>query len=134
MTLYCNDGCQTAIKFDKSRISPNGKMIPLNLDDTTHDCPKRPSLSNKGTITCKYCTEPITFDNNIKAESGKKIPLNLDETYHDCLKSSFNLAKRDANNNDRRKRMSPKLTVHKYDQKIIDEQVKIALKRAGAVT
>lgn len=73
-------------------------MIPLNLDDTTHDCPKRPSSDNKETITCKYCTQPITFDDNIKAKSGKIIPLNLDKSYHNCPKSPFNLSRSTINN------------------------------------
>jgi hypothetical protein len=95
MTLYCKYGCQTPIKFDNSRIGSNGKKIPLNLDDDTiHDCPKRLSLSNKGTLTCKYCTQPITFDNNIKAKSGKMIPLNPDKSYHNCAKSPYSLSKR----------------------------------------
>ena len=99
MTSLCRNGCQTLIKFDNSRISPNGKKIPLNLDDTIHDCPKRPSSYNKGTITCKYCIQPITFDDNIKSKSGKKIPLNLEGSNHNCPKSPFNLLQRDANDN-----------------------------------
>jgi hypothetical protein len=97
LTIICKYGCQTAIKFDNSRVTAKGIKIPLNLDGSSHDCPKRPSSYNKGTITCKYCTQPVTFDNNIKAKSGKKIPLDLNGSYHNCLKNPFNLAKRDAN-------------------------------------
>lgn len=100
MTIICKHGCRTAIKFDNSRVTAKGVKISLNLDGSPHDCPKRPLLSNKGTITCKYCTQPITCDNNIKAKSGKKIPLNLNRSYHNCLKNPFNLAKRDANDDD----------------------------------
>jgi hypothetical protein len=97
---FCKYGCQTAIKFDNRRVSAKEIKIPLNLDGSPHDCPKRPSSYNKGTITCKYCTQPITFDNNIKSKSGKKIPLNLDGTYHNCPRSAFNLSQRDANDDD----------------------------------
>ena len=94
MTIICKYGCQTAIKFDNRQVSAKGIKIPLNLDGSPHDCPKRPSLSNKGTITCKYCTQSITFDNNIKAKSGKKIPLNIDGSNHNCPKSPYNVSKR----------------------------------------
>lgn len=100
MTTICKFGCGTSIKFDDRRVSRIGKKIPLNLYGSPHDCPKRPSLSNKGTITCNYCTQPVTFDNNIQAKSGKKIPLDLNRSYHNCLKNPFNLAKRDANDDD----------------------------------
>ncbi len=103
MTSLCRNGCQTLIKFDNSRISPNGKKIPLNLDDTIHDCPKRPSSYYKGTITCKYCTQPITFDDNIKSKNGKKIPLNLEGSNHNCPNSPFNLASSTSNNKERKK-------------------------------
>jgi hypothetical protein len=98
MTLLCKYGCQTAIKFDNSRIITNGRKIPLNLDDTLHSCPKRISY-HQGTIKCNYCDQRIAFDDYIKAKSEKKIPLNIDATYHDCPQSPFSLSKRDANKN-----------------------------------
>ena len=99
MTLSCNNGCGTPIKFDNKRIGPKGKKIPLNEDRTPHRCPKRPS----SLIQCRYCSQPIRFDENVKAESGKMIPLNPDASYHDCPQSPFNLSKNTNNNNDSKK-------------------------------
>jgi hypothetical protein len=39
---FCKYGCQTAIKFDNSRVSAKGIKIPLNLDGSPHDCPSSP--------------------------------------------------------------------------------------------
>ena len=39
---FCKYGCQTAIKFDNTRVSAKGIKIPLNLDGSTHDCPRSP--------------------------------------------------------------------------------------------
>jgi hypothetical protein len=90
--ILCKYECGAPIKFDVNRVSPKGKKIPLNLDDTPHDCPKRPY--NRGTKPCNYCGRQITFNDNITAESGKRIPLNPDTSYHDCPKNPFNQAKR----------------------------------------
>jgi hypothetical protein len=35
----CFRGCGTAIKFDKSRVSQTGKMIPLEMNGEPHQCP-----------------------------------------------------------------------------------------------
>jgi hypothetical protein len=35
----CFRGCGTAIKFDKSRVSQSGKMIPLEMNGEPHQCP-----------------------------------------------------------------------------------------------
>jgi hypothetical protein len=37
----CKFGCSTRITFDNNILSKNGKMIPLNLDGSFHDCPAR---------------------------------------------------------------------------------------------
>lgn len=34
----CRYGCRTLIKFNHYQVSSGGIMIPLNLDDTEHDC------------------------------------------------------------------------------------------------
>jgi hypothetical protein len=93
LSLFCKYGCQSPIKFDNSRISANGKKIPLNMDGTPHDCTSRRLAYNRRTIACKYCIQQITFDENVKADSGKMIPLNPDGTYHNCAKAPFNLSK-----------------------------------------
>jgi hypothetical protein len=34
--------CGQAIKFNPAVRSPNDKLIPINPDDSKHDCPKSP--------------------------------------------------------------------------------------------
>lgn len=98
LSLLCKYGCQSPIKFDNSRISANGRKIPLNMDGTPHDCTSKRLAYNRRTIPCKYCTQQITFDEKVKADSGKMIPLNPDGTYHNCAKAPFNLSKSMNNN------------------------------------
>jgi hypothetical protein len=43
-------GCSAPIYFDKNIRSKNGKHIPLNLDDTNHDCPNSKFNKNKSNI------------------------------------------------------------------------------------
>jgi hypothetical protein len=102
---FCKYGCQTAIKFDNSRVTAKGVKIPLNLDGTLHDCPNGPFNKTKQlheidgnnnttrTITCKYCNQQITFNDNIISERGKKIPLNPDGSHHSCPQRPFNQAR-----------------------------------------
>ena len=104
MTLSCNNGCGTPIKFDNKRIGPKGKKIPLNEDDgKPHRCPKRPA----STIPCRHCSQLISFDENVKANSGKMIPLNPDKSYHNCPKSPFNLLKMHVSDNKQDNTLKP---------------------------
>ena len=37
----CNNGCGTELKWDKSRTSDSGKMIPIEVStNEPHNCPK----------------------------------------------------------------------------------------------
>ena len=103
--IFCKYGCQTAIKFDNSRVSRRGIKIPLNLDGTLHDCPSSPFNKAKQlqrtkyndvtrSINCKYGSQQITFNDNITSRKGRKIPLNIDGSNHNCPNNSFNQARR----------------------------------------
>ena len=92
---FCKYGCQTAIKFDNSRVSAKGIKIPLNLDGSPHDCPSSPFNKAKQrheihnndvsrTIPCKYCSQQIMFNDKITSVRGRKIPLNIDGSNHNC--------------------------------------------------
>lgn len=37
----CKFGCGIRITFDSNTVSKNGKIIPLNIDGSFHDCPAR---------------------------------------------------------------------------------------------
>jgi hypothetical protein len=105
LTIICKYGCQTAIKFDNSRVTAKGIKIPLNLDGTLHDCPNSPfnkakqlqRINNNDvtrTITCKYCGQQIMLNDKITSERGRKIPLNINGSNHSCPKSPYNVSKR----------------------------------------
>jgi hypothetical protein len=98
--IYCKYGCGTLIQFfyfttSDTRVcgKATGKLIPLNLDNSPHNCPNRPH-KNKVEYkirTCNYCNQQITFEDSIRAKSGKRIPLNLkDKSYHNCSQNPFN--------------------------------------------
>ena len=107
LSLFCKYGCQSPIKFDNSRISANGKKIPLNMDGNPHDCTSKRLAYNRRTIACKYCTQQITFDEKVKADSGKMIPLNPDGTYHNCADGTYhNCAKAPFNMSNNREQIS----------------------------
>lgn len=40
--VYCRKGCGGRLKFDKNVHSPSGKLVPLNLDGSKHECPLDP--------------------------------------------------------------------------------------------
>ena len=92
--ILCKYDCGTSIRFDPNILSDiSRKMIPLNLDDTPHNCPNGLYRSKDSVRICKYCNGEITFHEDRKAPSGKKIPLNLDSSIHDCIFNLYNQAK-----------------------------------------
>ena len=98
--IPCKYGCGTSIRFDPNSLSEiSRKMIPLNLDNTPHNCPNRSYKGKDSVRTCKYCNGEITFHEDRKAPSGKKIPLNPDNSIHDCVLNPYNQGKQGRKNN-----------------------------------
>lgn len=40
--VYCRKGCGRQLQFDKNVRSASGKLVPLNLDGSKHECPLDP--------------------------------------------------------------------------------------------
>jgi hypothetical protein len=39
MVMLCRNGCGVEIHFDPTKVSKNGKIIPLEYDGNPHRCP-----------------------------------------------------------------------------------------------
>ena len=93
--ILCKYGCGTRIRFNPNLLSEiSQKLIPLNMDNSPHNCPNRPYKKDSKRI-CRYCNQTIIFHDDVTAPSGKKIPLNLDSTVHDCESNPFNRSRKE---------------------------------------
>jgi hypothetical protein len=98
--IPCKFGCGTSIRFDPTIVSDiNRKMIPLNLDNTAHNCANRAYKTKDSVRICIHCKQQITFHENRKSPNGRKIPLNLNDTVHDCILNPYNQARLGRKNN-----------------------------------
>lgn len=82
--------CNQTIQFNPEVKGKNGRLIPLNIDSTKHQCPNFVPASQIKPLACNRCGQPIKFDKNIVSKNGKRIPLNQDGSNHDCPNSDYN--------------------------------------------
>jgi hypothetical protein len=64
----CNNGCGTELKWDKSRTSDSGKMIPIEVStNEPHNCPKSPYNQKQNQSSGGSQQTTMDTDNNLAA-------------------------------------------------------------------